>query len=79
MKVFNIKDTNRFFEVLNNCNGDVEIVGKDGTMIPFNKDDNARILEERYADVAIREMELKFSDPRDSVNMIMYLGNFKAA
>ncbi len=79
MKVYNIKDTERFFEVLSNCSGDVEIVGKDGTMIPFNKDDTARVLEEKYADVAIREMELQFSDPKDTVNMIMYLGNFKAA
>ena len=79
MKVYNIKDTDRFFEVLNNCSGDVNIVAKDGTMIPFHKDDTARIMEESCAGVSIPELELKFSDPKDSVDMIIFLGNFRAA
>ncbi len=79
MKVYNVKDTEKFFEVLNDCQGDVEIVGKDGSMIPFNGSDNARILEDTYADIDIHEMELKFSDPKDAVNMIIFLGNLRRA
>ena len=29
MKVYNVEDTNRFFEVLSECKGDVEVVAKD--------------------------------------------------
>ena len=79
MKIYNITDTDRFFRVLSDCRGDVEIIGKDGSAIPFNKDDNARIIEEMSSDITIHEMELHFSDPKDCVNMILYLGNFKAA
>ncbi len=79
MKVYNIEDTNRFFEVLSECSGDVEIVGKDGTMIPFNDEEVAKVLETTFADTTIQEMELKLNDPKDFVRVLSFLEGMKNA
>ena len=45
MKVYNIEDTRRFFEVISECSGDVEVVGRDGKMIEMKDRDVARVFE----------------------------------
>ena len=79
MKIYNVEDTNRFFEVLSECSGDVEVVAKDGSMIQVNDKDVVRVLEAAYSGATIPEMELKFSRPEDSRRILCFLANSKKA
>ena len=79
MKVYNVEDTKRFFEVLSECKGDVEVVAKDGRTIPMNDKDVVKVLEAAYTGMMIPEMELRFSSPADSQRVLCFLANTKAA
>jgi hypothetical protein len=79
MKVYNIEDTNRFFEVLSECKGDVEVVGRDGSTISMNDKDVVRFLETAYTGMMIPEMELRLSSPADRQRVLSFMANTKAA
>ncbi len=78
MKIYNISDTTGFFNRLSRCQGDVEIVIKDGTHIPLkemNNKDSLRLLAHTYVNGQIREIELSFLRPSDAVLMCDYLAS----
>ena len=77
MKVYNIEDTRRFFEVISECSGDVEVVGRDGKMIEMKDRDVARVFEAAFSDAVIPEMVLKFSRPEDGMRVLSFLANMK--
>ncbi len=75
MKIYNIKDTNRFFKKLANCNDEVEIVNDEGLHISLLDNDHRGldIISASYAKGKIDEIELIFIDPRDQVMIMEYL------
>ena len=81
MKIFNIEDTKELFETLNNCNGSVELVSKDGSHIALTQDRDAKLnlLAETYVNGSIKEMELSFSDSRDVMTVAHYLTGMHVA
>ncbi|MGN0131206.1 MAG: polya polymerase [Lachnospiraceae bacterium] len=83
MKIYNISDTKKFFEVLFQCNGDVELVSAEGIHISLKeegrKNDHLGLLAETYLRGTIREMELSFLDPRDAEMVCGYLTGMKAS
>ena len=75
MKIYNIQDTKELFDRLSKCKGDVEVVNKKGLHISL-VDNNHKQLESvaaSYADGKIKEIELFFLKPEDSVMMLEYL------
>ena len=75
MKIYNIKDTGRFFDRLTKCDGDVELVNKEGMHISLIDNDHKNLdtVAASYADGKINEIELCFLKPQDSVRMLEYL------
>lgn len=82
MKFYNICDTKRFFEVLAQCTGVVELVSDEGLHITLNDDcaeRNLAMLAQTYVRGSIHCMELAFQKSGDAVMMCNYVMNMKAS
>lgn len=80
MKIYNICNTKRFFEVLSRCTGPVELVNDEGKRIALNAEPeawNLAMLAQTYVNGVIRSMELSFVNPEDAAKMCDYLTNMK--
>lgn len=75
MKIYNIKNTKKFFETLSECKGDVELVNAEGKHIALSDKtgSNLNILSETYVNGMIKEIELSFADQKDAVMIFQYL------
>ena len=80
MKIYNISDTKRFFEVLSDCTGDIELVSRENLHISLSTPEdreNLKVLSLGYIDGTIDQMELNFRNPQDAVHVLEYLANKK--
>ncbi len=66
MKVYNIKNSKKFFEKLNDCKGTVTLLDEDGEQMPVSQSMNS-------IDGTIRQLEIKFQDNQDSIHILNYL------
>lgn len=74
MKITNITDIERFFQVVNQCKGKVELVTTDGDCINLkSKLSQYFSLAKIFSDGNIPEMEIITSDPEDLDLLIHYL------
>ena len=75
MKFFNIKDSEKFFERLTGCEGDVALVNAKGEEIELISDgkQNLSTIAATYIKGTINEMELHFSESRDAFFMAEYV------
>ncbi len=78
MKVMNIDNPEKFFEVVNKCKGTVELVTKEGDRLNLKSQLTKYVaLTKLFADNAIPEMELVAHEP-DDVNLLLeYMVNSK--
>ncbi len=78
MKVMNIDDPEKFFDVVNKCKGTVELVTKEGDRLNLKSQLTKYVaLTKLFADNAIPEMELVAHEP-DDVNLLLeYMVNSK--
>jgi hypothetical protein len=71
MKILNITDVNRFFEVLDKCKGKVELVTAEGDRLNLrSKLCQYVALSKIFSDAKIDEIELIASEP-DDINLLM--------
>ncbi len=76
MKVFNIRNSKKFFERLTNCIGEVEMVNEDGLHLTVLKGKTPPdMFPMTYMDGKIRQMELIFERTEDCCEMLSYLIN----
>lgn len=74
MKIKNITDIVRFFEVVDECNGKVELVTSEGDCLNLkSKLSQYFSLAQIFSDGTIPEIELIASDPEDMNKLIKYL------
>ena len=75
MKIYNIKDTGKLLDRLAECNGNVELVNREGCHFTLIKNDrrNIKNVVSSFSGEGLSEMELNFSRPEDSVSMMEYL------
>ena len=74
MKVTNITDIDRFFEVVGMCKGRVELVTEDGNRLNLKSKFCQYVsLIKVFSDGYIKEVELIISDPDDLAKLIDYL------
>lgn len=76
MKIYNISDTRRFFNQIASCEGTVEIMNGEGTMVTLTSvEDKARIslLAQTYTSGTLNGIEVRCHDPRDGERMCHYL------
>ena len=78
MKVMNIDDPEKFFDVVNKCKGTVELVTREGDRLNLKSQLTKYVaLTKLFADNAIPEMELVAHEP-DDVNLLLeYMVNSK--
>lgn len=78
MKVMNIDDPEKFFDVINQCKGTVELVTKEGDRLNLKSQLTKYVaLTRLFADNAIPEMELVAHDPEDVNRLLDYMVNSK--
>ena len=79
MKLFQIKNIDKFFEIIDSCNQKVELVSKDGDRINLkSKLAQYLALAKIFSnDEIINELELVIHDPEDAQRLVrfMYDGN----
>jgi len=74
MKIKNITDTQKFFNVLCNCKGSVELVTSQGDRINLKSTLCQYIaLTEMFSDPKIDEVEIICSEPEDVQMLLDYL------
>lgn len=76
MKVYNIRDSKKFFEHLAGCKGAVELVNEEGMHLTVIRGkEKADLLPMTYMDGEIKQMELVFERREDCHYVMSYLIN----
>ena len=74
MKIKNISEPQKFFEVLNKCRGSVELVTSEGDRLNLKSKLCQYIaLTQMFKDASIDEVELVVSEPEDMSMLLDYL------
>ena len=74
MKIKNISEPQKFFEVLNKCKGSVELVTSEGDRLNLKSKLCQYIaLTQMFKDASIDEVELVLSEPEDMSMLLDYL------
>lgn len=74
MKVMNIDDPEKFFEVVNKCKGTVELVTAEGDRLNLKSQLTKYVaLTKLFADNMIPEMEIVAHDPEDVNRLLEYM------
>ncbi|MBQ6733755.1 MAG: hypothetical protein IJR00_02490 [Lachnospiraceae bacterium] len=76
MKIYNISDTQKFFNQIASCEGTVEILNGQGVLMTLQTaDDKEKIslLAQTYTSGTLNGIEVKLHDPRDNDRMCRYL------
>lgn len=74
MKVMNIDDPEKFFEVVNKCKGTVELVTSEGDRLNLKSQLTKYVaLTKLFADNMIPEMEIVAHDPDDVSRLLDYM------
>ena len=74
MKVKNIKEPKKFFEVLSQCKGTIELVTPEGDRLNMkSKLSQYIILTQMFKDAEIDEVEIIFSEPEDTGLLLNFL------
>ncbi len=74
MKIKNISEPQKFFEVLNKCKGSVELVTSEGDRLNLKSKLCQYIaLTQMFKDASIDEVELVVSEPEDMSMLLDYL------
>ena len=74
MKIKNISEPQKFFEVLNKCKGSVELVTSEGDRLNLKSKLCQYIaLTQMFKDASIDEVELVVSEPDDMSMLLDYL------
>lgn len=74
MKIKNITEPQKFFEVLNECKGRVELVTSEGDRLNMKSTLCQYIaLTQMFKDATIDEVELIVSEPEDMFKLIKFL------
>ncbi|MBZ4646382.1 MAG: hypothetical protein PWR27_342 [Petroclostridium sp.] len=74
MKVKNITDVNKFFEVLDKCHGKVELITSEGDRLNLkSKLCQYIMLTKMFAEAKIDEIEIIAYEPEDTQRLLEYL------
>lgn len=78
MKIMNVDDPEKFFEVINQCKGKVELVTTEGDRLNLKSQLTKYVaFTKLFADNEIPEMEIVAHEPDDVNRLINYMMNVK--
>lgn len=76
MKVQNIKDVDRFFEVIDSCTGKVELVTGEGDRLNLKSKLSQYVsMAKIFSDGTIDELEIVAYEPKDIDRLISFMVN----
>lgn len=76
MKIENIKDVNKFFEIIEQCKGKVEIISKEGDRLNVKSKLTQFVITSNFFEhPIINELELIAEDPDDRNLLIKFMMN----
>ena len=76
MKVQNISDINKFFQVVDSCKGRVELVTGEGDRLNLKSKISQYVsLANVFSDGTIKEMEILASEPEDIQKLMEFIMN----
>lgn len=76
MKLENIQDVNRFFEVIDHCKGKIEIVSPEGDKLNIKSKLTQFVLAAKIFDnPIIKDLEIIAEKPEDKARLIDYMIN----
>lgn len=74
MKIKNITDIERFFEVVDSCEGKVELVTSEGDRLNLKSKLSQYVsLANVFSDGSIKEIEIIAENPEDRAKLIQYV------
>ena len=74
MKLYNVKDVRRFFEVVDHCEGDVMLLTKNGGELNLKSKLSQYVsLAEYFGSGTIPEIEIKATKPKEVLTLADYL------
>ena len=73
LKLFNVKDVDKLFEVIDSCEGDVELVGDDIRLNMKSKLSKYFSLAKLFSDGEIPELNLVTHNDRDTDKLINFM------
>ncbi|MCD2492988.1 polya polymerase [Lacrimispora sp. NSJ-141] len=74
MKIKNVKDVEKFFKVIDECKGKVELVTDEGDRLNLKSKLTQYVaLSSVFADATIGEMELIAHEPEDVQRLVMFM------
>ena len=73
IKLFNVKDVDKLFEVIDSCEGDVELVGDDIRLNMKSKLSKYFSLAKLFSDGEIPELNLVTHNDRDTDKLINFM------
>ncbi|NLY43598.1 MAG: polya polymerase [Clostridiaceae bacterium] len=74
MKIKNITDVNKFFEVLDQCKGKVELITSEGDRLNLKSKLSQYIaLSKMFAEAKIDDIEIIAYEPEDTERLLEYL------
>lgn len=74
MKVQNIKDINKFFEVIEECDGKVELVTNEGDRLNLKSQLTKYVaIANFFSDGTVKELELVAYEPKDVEKLINFM------
>ena len=76
MKLYNIKDLQAFSQVVDSCEGNIQMISKDGDMLNLkSKLTQFLILTDAFgdADHQLKELEIVAENPKDTKKLIEYM------
>ena len=76
MIFYNIRHAKEFFSEISKCTGRIDIISSDGNIEEL-KDASGPLTDEKWNDCdgIINQLELRFHNPEDLVEMLMYITN----
>lgn len=76
MKIENIKDVDKFFEIIEQCKGKVEIISKEGDRLNVKSKLTQFVIASNFFEhPIINELELIAEDPDDRKLLIQFMMN----
>ncbi len=74
MKVKNITDIDRFFEIVNSCEGKIELVTGEGDRLNLKSKLTQYVsMAKIFSDGSIKELELVAYEPKDTEKLVRFM------
>ncbi len=74
MKIMNLTNVEGFLKTVNDCNGSVELVTKDGDRLNLKSELTKYVaLTSFFTEARIPEMEILISEPEDALKLVNFI------